>query len=94
MKRITSAKPLSGYRLDLTFDDGVAGIVDLSSLVGKGVFAAWKDPGTFESVQVRPSGEVAWGDTIDLCPNSLYLRVTGKSPEDVFPALRREHAHA
>jgi len=24
-----------------------------------------------------------WGDQIDLCPDALYLRATGKEPEDI-----------
>jgi hypothetical protein len=31
---------------------------------------------------------------VDLCPDALYLRVTGKSPEEKFPALQHELAHA
>jgi hypothetical protein len=80
--------------LELTFDDGVSKTVDLSDLVGKGVFAPWRDYSVFESVKIGPSGELAWGDKVDLCPDSLYLRATGKKPEDVFPALRHEPAHA
>jgi hypothetical protein len=36
MRRITKVKVLPGYRLELEFDDGVSGIVDLSEAVGKG----------------------------------------------------------
>jgi hypothetical protein len=39
MKRITKVKVLPEYRLELEFDDGVTGTVDLSEGVGKGVFA-------------------------------------------------------
>jgi hypothetical protein len=35
MRRITKVKVLPGYRLELEFDDGVSGIVDLSEAVGK-----------------------------------------------------------
>jgi len=28
------------------------------------------------------------GEDIDLCPDALYLRLTGKTPEDLFPALK------
>ena len=94
MRRVTKVHVLPDYRLELTFDDGVSGTVDLSTLVGKGVFALWRDYGAFESVQIGPSGELVWGDKVDLCPDSLYLRATGKEPEDVFPALRHEPAHA
>ena len=94
MVKITKVKVLNDYRLELTFDDGVCGVVDLSELVGKGVFALWHDRHVFEQVRIGSLGELVWGDQIDLCPDSLYLRATGKKPEDVFPALRRETAYA
>ena len=95
MRRICGVKVLSGYRLELEFDDGVSGTVDLSETVGKGVFALWCDrPAFVEQVRIGPSGELAWGDQIDLCPDALYLKVTGKKPEDVFPGLRHEPARA
>jgi len=94
MKKIVNVKVLPGYGLSLEFDDGVAGIVDLSEAVGKGVFAAWRDPLFFERVSIGSAGELLWGDQIDLCPDSLYLRVTGKTPEDLFPALRDHAVHA
>jgi hypothetical protein len=94
MHRITAVKALEGFRLELTFDDGVCGTVDLSDLAGKGVFALWRDRSAFEKVRIGPSGELAWGDQIDLCPDSLYLRTTGKIPQDVFPSLRHEPTHA
>lgn len=42
--------------------------------------------------QIGPSGELTWGGRVDLCPDSLYLRVTGKKAKDIFPALRQESA--
>ena len=90
MFKITEVKVLQGHRLELAFDDGVCGVVDLSELVGKGVFSLWRNEHFFEQVQIGSFGELVWGDQIDLCPDSLYLRATGKKPEDVFPALRCE----
>ncbi len=94
MRRVSKVQVLQGYRLDLTFDDGVRGVVDLSDLVGKGVFACWQDPRVFEQVRIGSAGELLWGDHVDLCPDSLYLKATGKRPEDLFPALRHESTHA
>ena len=90
MIKIRKVNVLQGYRLELVFDDGVCGVVDLSDLVGKGVFAFWRDRHAFEQVRIGSFGELVWGDKIDLCPDSLYLRATGKKPEEIFPALRRE----
>ncbi len=85
---ITKAKALPGYRLELKFDNGESGVVDLSEFVGRGVFAAWEKPGVFEQVAVTAEGAVEWPGEIDLCPDALYLRMTGKKPEDLFPILR------
>jgi len=94
MRRISKVKVLPGYRLELEFDDGVSGTVDLSENVGKGVFAVWRDPLVFGQVTIGSAGELVWGEKIDLCPDALYLKVTGKKPEDVFPALRNLPTHA
>jgi len=94
MRKITKVKALQEYRLELAFDDGVSGTVDLSEAVGKGVFALWLDPLAFDRVRIASSGELLWDERIDLCPDALYLKVTGKKPEDIFPALREHPTHA
>ena len=94
MRKVVAVRTLQDYRVDLTFDDSVSGIADLSHLVGKGVFEAWRDPQIFEQVRIGAEGVLAWGDKIDLGPDSLYLKVAGKTPEDIFPALRHEHTLA
>ena len=94
MHRVTKAEALDDYRLDLTFDDGTRGVVDVSDLAGSGVFALWNDYGRFREVRIGDAGELVWGDEVDLCPDSLYLRATGREPEDEFPSLKRQMAHA
>lgn len=68
--------------------------MDLSSLVGRGVFQAWKDVSAFEAVRLGPYGEIAWGEDIDLCPDALCMRLTGKRPEQVFPSLGQAEVNA
>ncbi len=94
MHRLVEVRVLDGYRLQLVFQDGVHVTVDLNGLAGRGVIAFWNDRARFEEVAIGPAGELRWGDEIDLCPDSLYLRVTGKAPADVFRSLRGEAAHA
>lgn len=80
IRRIVSARALPGYRLLLRFDDGVEGEVDVSHLVGKGVFAGWSDPAVFDRVFVDDeSGTVAWPGGIDLAPEPLYERVAASA---------------
>jgi hypothetical protein len=94
VRKISKVTVLQGHRLELEFDDGVTGTVDLSDVVGKGVFAVWRDLRFFEQVRIGSSGELIWGDKVDLCPDALYLKVTGKTPEEIFPALRDSALHA
>lgn len=92
MPKLLAVRSLPNYHLWLQYDDGTTGEVDLSDLAGRGVFEAWTQPGVFESVSIDEHGAIAWDAELDLCPDSLYLRLTGKHPEDVFPSLRAAHA--
>jgi hypothetical protein len=91
MVKLTKVTPRAGYKLHLEYDDGTIGDVDVSSLIGKGVFASLADAKVFEAVTVGEHGEVRWTDDLELCADALYLQMTGKSAEDLFPNLR---AHA
>ena len=92
--KIVEICPREGFKLYLRYDDGVAGEVDLSALAGQGVFAAWREPGLFARARLSEAGAVEWPGEIDLCPDALYLELTGKPVEEVFPALRRIPTHA
>lgn len=93
MVKLLHVMPQAGYKLHLEYDDGSAGAVDVSELISKGVFNALRDPAVFETVTVGEHGEVRWTDDLEFCPDSLYLHMTGKSAEDLFPNLR-DHADA
>ena len=76
--RIEAAEARPHYRLWIRFEDGIDGEVDLSDLVGHGVFNLWKDPQEFEKVYIdEESGTVAWPGGIDLAPDALYRDVAG-----------------
>ena len=71
---IAKVEFLCGYRLRLTFDDGVAGDVDLESrVVGRGgVFEALQDPEFFRRVAVHPElRTIVWPNDVDFCPDVL-----------------------
>jgi hypothetical protein len=82
--RPTAVAPLEGYRIWLHYSDGVAGEVDLSDIAGRGVFSAWNDREFFETVRLDSYGAITWGADIDLCPDSLYMRLTDKSATGVM----------
>lgn len=79
MHRIVEVKPLEAYRVWIRFEDGTQGTVDLSDLVGKGVFACWNDPQEFAKVFIDPENHtLAWPGGIDLAPDALYEDVAGQ----------------
>ncbi len=88
MLKPVAVTALPEYKLRVEYADGVTGEVDLSHLVGKGVFAAWNDPTAFEAVTIGDHGELMWSDDIDLCSDAIYLEITGKSAKDLFPSLK------
>jgi hypothetical protein len=92
--RLVAVEALPQYHLRVVFSDGVEGEVDLSDLVGQGVFSVLSDPEFFAQVSIGSGGEIAWGDKLDICPDAVYLEVTGKSPQELFPNLTRKGARA
>lgn len=88
MVKLLHVTPQTGYKLHLEYDDGAVGDVDVSELIGKGVFQALTDTAVFESVTVGEHGEIRWTDDLELCPDSLYLQMTGKSAEDLFQVTK------
>ena len=94
MLKLVEAKPLPGYRLRLSFADGVVGEVDVSRLVGRGVFRLWNDATAFENLSIGSAGELRWSDEVDLCADALYMEITGKTPAEIFPNLKKATADA
>jgi hypothetical protein len=89
MFKPVEVKALSDYRIWIRFADGVEGEVDLSHLADRGVFSLWQDSKALQGVHLGPSGEIAWNEEVEICPDSMYLKLTGKTPEEVFPNLAR-----
>ena len=87
LRKIT---PRPGYKLFLLYDDGVAGEVDLSHLVGQGVFSLWSDPSAFQTVSIGEHSAIRWSDDVELCSDAMYLQITGKPAEQLFPNLKAQ----
>ena len=75
MEKITQVKALDGYRLEISFDDGVHGVVSLSDRLFGPVFEPLKDPVFFAQARVDEFGVVAWPNGADLAPDALYDRL-------------------
>lgn len=94
MVKLVTVDALPDYRLRVAFSDGVVSEIDLSYLIGRGVFSALSDPAFFQRVSVGEGGEITWDGKVDMCADAVYLQVTGKTPEELFPGLAAKGSHA
>jgi hypothetical protein len=74
---VVSVQALPGYRLQVTFADGLSGEVACAGLIQgprAGVFAALREREAFERVGVE-HGAVTWSCGLDLAPDAMYDEV-------------------
>jgi hypothetical protein len=88
MIRPIAVKAHEHFKIWLRYSDQTEGTVELSHLVNRGVFKMLKNKNVFESVYITDSGSIAWGDDIELCPDTLYMKITGKKVEEVMPGIK------
>lgn len=94
LKDVVEVRSLGGYRLYLRFEDGVAGEIDVASLISfDGVFAPLRDERRFAEVQVNVDfGTISWPGGADLDPDVLYARVTGEPVPDLTTIDAVDHS--
>ena len=73
LPRVTSVAPLDGFRLQLTFTDGLVREVDLSDDLWGQMAEPLQDPDYFRRVRVDTKlGTVVWPNGYDLDPDVLH----------------------
>ena len=71
---IKDAKYVGDYRIEVSFNDGRNGIVDLSSSLHGTVFAPLKDKSIFARLKVDKELEtITWPNGADFAPEFLYF---------------------
>jgi len=78
LRDVISAKYKGEYKIEVTFEDGASGIVDLSKyLLEGGVFEKFKDMEFFKKFKINEElGVLTWRDEIDIAPETLYSEAT------------------
>jgi hypothetical protein len=93
MVHVVSAMPLSDYRLEVTFNDGVSGIFHVEPKRRGGVFLKLLDEQVFNAVTINPDfGCVEWAGSVDLDPEAMHRTLTGLRSKEEEPsaAILRE----
>jgi hypothetical protein len=78
---VKAVRYLHDYQLELTFDDGVSGVIDFAPwIVGQGgVMVPLEKMEFFAQAKVNPDiGTVVWPNDVDFDPEVLYSLITGK----------------
>jgi hypothetical protein len=68
---VNKVKALSGYRLELTFENDEIKVFDVTPYLDTGVFTALRDEKLFNRVKVS-FDTIEWPNGIDLDPEVLY----------------------
>jgi uncharacterized protein DUF2442 len=87
MLRVTDVEPLDGYRLRVSFSDGVARDVDCSFLLRGSLGEPLRDLEYFRQVRVDPEARtIVWPNGLDPAPELLH--------DSGEPTNQRATAHA
>ncbi|MDY5910643.1 MAG: DUF2442 domain-containing protein [Inconstantimicrobium porci] len=68
---VKEVKPLDGYKLLLTFENGEERIFDMKPYLEKGIFKELKDKSLFNSVKISYDS-IEWENEADMDPEMLY----------------------
>ncbi len=89
-----SVKALEKYRIQIGFEDGANGVLDLSEWAGKDAFTSWDKDNNFSKVFIsNESGTIAWPGDLDIDTLTAWLQIKGISYEQ-YKSLRQKHNHA
>lgn len=80
MWRVVKVRALPEFRLEIEFEDGVAGILDYSDVIWGPVFEPLRDPARWAEVGIDDEGVVCWPDGADLAPDVMYERLREPTP--------------
>lgn len=86
MNRPNKVDALPGFRIRISYPDGVDGVIDLSADVGRGVFAPLADEAFFQTVHIGRYGQIAWSEDIEICPDAAYQEIKGAMATEAFHA--------
>lgn len=77
---VLEARHIEGYKLELFFENGKNGFVDLRGYHHKGgIFSHFSDIEYFKQFYVsKEIGTLCWPDGVDIAPETLYHEATGE----------------
>ena len=75
--KVQEVKYISDYAINVKFDDGVSGTIELNDLVQKGIFSILQDKAKFAKVY-STGYSIAWSEELEIDATRIYADITGK----------------
>lgn len=72
MIKLLTAVPIDDYKIEVSFDDGVNGVLDMRPRLFGPIFEALKDPALFKQATVDEFGALCWPNGADQAPDALH----------------------
>jgi hypothetical protein len=76
--QLVSVSPQDNYAVKLVYDNGFEGLFDIKPLFEYEVFKPLRNYEIFKTVR-KNHNAIEWQEGIDLCADSLYLKITGET---------------
>jgi Protein of unknown function (DUF2442) len=77
--RIVKLNVLPKYRLEIEFENGAAGTIDLADDLNGPMFEPLRDEALFARASLDGFGVVCWPNGADYAPDAMYDIITGKA---------------
>lgn len=73
--------PLTGYKLQVEFEDGISGTVDLAKFIQGGIFSSLKDKELFNKVYTN-GYSIAWNDELEIDSLTVYKEILNQDQKN------------
>jgi len=83
--KVIKVEGLPLYKVNVLFDDGVGGNIDLKELTQKGIFKVLNDEALFKKVYTT-GYSIAWSDELEIDAVNIYSKLTAKNPQEILVA--------
>ena len=87
LNRVVRVGALANYRLEIEFEDGVYGTMNISDRLFGEMFEPLRDEAVFGQVFVDEFGTISWPNGADLAPDAVHQTLVNRR----FPLLAKAH---
>ena len=89
--KLISVRAVEKYSVEVKFNDGATGVLDLSDCAGKEAFKSWDKDDNFSKVFINnESGAMSWPDDLDIDTLTAWLQIKGINFEQYKSSLQNQ----